>query len=704
VGVQGFIIRVSYKDKVNATIMTTPHEDQSLVDRGGVKTQEVSSSDMDAHRDSRVASLDQEESRMDSRNMDVIAVNEHCKDPQWLREDTQKQMFILAMFTFGTSNVKKIAQVMGMPHHKDEREQVARYIASISENDELPCGNDSRLKGMTWNTLLSKRTKKMTLRFLMNVNRLKRIQAVADEILSKDHAKAVSSILVLFKDGYVDAENFVESLIIMLGRKCTVRALDLAEFLVNIKDMEEDGPMMSPSSRKRGLSAIVSMENLGPEKQKKIGSGMFGKMTMTATAPEVNPPSLRMPVADEQQVKVCFNCGTTSTPLWRKDKTLDIIMCNACGIYFKNHGRHRPVSLSQSTPQKIGKKDASTVAGNVSAKLLGPSAQQMAHATLKSLVASEFAASSSQDPALRARRSSRPRKPRSLDGTDADSDMSGMPYSEESAEQMRGDLIDRLITTVPAGFDVDGAVKGLWSLRQAAMKDEVTGENWGTVRLYTESDDHCIRKDNNSDAMLKQPEMKRPSHMPDVGYHSCPNTGKNLTQTCENCGTQQTPLWRKNKDTGVILCNACGIYRKTHGVDRPVGNLKQKQPGNASNSEFAAKEGVSTIFGETVPRGTRSTRLKVSPGMIQDLIEIVKHKQWDNLCPGSPVRSPKIPRRQVGSISIPSDHDTSSGPPHQNVFLSSSGFQGQYSWNRPNSQATLGHPMFYPSQNIKPKQ
>ena len=28
--------------------------------------------------------------------------------------------------------------------------------------------------------------------------------------------------------------------------------------------------------------------------------------------------------------KVCHNCGTTNTPLWRKYQGLD--MCNACGV------------------------------------------------------------------------------------------------------------------------------------------------------------------------------------------------------------------------------------------------------------------------------------------------------------------------------------------------------------------------------------
>lgn len=40
-------------------------------------------------------------------------------------------------------------------------------------------------------------------------------------------------------------------------------------------------------------------------------------------------------------------------------------------------------------------------------------------------------------------------------------------------------------------------------------------------------------------------------------------------QECANCHTQVTPLWRKDKVTGVLYCNACGIYAKHHGKPRP---------------------------------------------------------------------------------------------------------------------------------------
>lgn len=45
-----------------------------------------------------------------------------------------------------------------------------------------------------------------------------------------------------------------------------------------------------------------------------------------------------------QSQPVCQNCGTSTTPLWRRDE-LGSILCNACGLFLKLHGRPRPISL-----------------------------------------------------------------------------------------------------------------------------------------------------------------------------------------------------------------------------------------------------------------------------------------------------------------------------------------------------------------------
>ncbi|KAI7865965.1 hypothetical protein BDF14DRAFT_1819743 [Spinellus fusiger] len=57
------------------------------------------------------------------------------------------------------------------------------------------------------------------------------------------------------------------------------------------------------------------------------------------------------PAYNQQQVNkqtfMCANCRTTTTPLWRRDEAGNTI-CNACGLYYKLHNVHRPVSMKRS--------------------------------------------------------------------------------------------------------------------------------------------------------------------------------------------------------------------------------------------------------------------------------------------------------------------------------------------------------------------
>ena len=44
------------------------------------------------------------------------------------------------------------------------------------------------------------------------------------------------------------------------------------------------------------------------------------------------------------QQPVCQNCSTSTTPLWRRDEN-GSVLCNACGLFLKLHGKPRPISL-----------------------------------------------------------------------------------------------------------------------------------------------------------------------------------------------------------------------------------------------------------------------------------------------------------------------------------------------------------------------
>ncbi|PWN49163.1 hypothetical protein IE53DRAFT_369998 [Violaceomyces palustris] len=80
-----------------------------------------------------------------------------------------------------------------------------------------------------------------------------------------------------------------------------------------------------------------------------------GGATSTPGSRNVSPSSGGSPGHDEM-MSSCFNCGTFTTPLWRKDDHGNTV-CNACGLYLKLHHEHRPATMRADVIKKRSRYD-----------------------------------------------------------------------------------------------------------------------------------------------------------------------------------------------------------------------------------------------------------------------------------------------------------------------------------------------------------
>lgn len=209
----------------------------------------------------------------------------------------------------------------------------------------------------------------------------------------------------------------------------------------------------------------------------------FSQQSPSLTGKNSSPPSFLYRKSNNGvSATVCTNCGTTTTPLWRRAPSGETI-CNACGLYLKARNIVRPPWLKRNAIKKV------------------------------SITTNE--SSSSTDIS-------------NNNDNDDDNDINTNSNSDSGSN----------INNNNSNFNNNN------------NNNNGGGGGGGTCP----GDGRCDGTGGNSSC----------DGCPAFNQHQV----NRQALTCANCGTNTTPLWRRD-ETGNTICNACGLYFKLHNVPRP---------------------------------------------------------------------------------------------------------------------------------------
>ncbi|XP_037540476.1 transcription factor GATA-5 [Nematolebias whitei] len=97
-------------------------------------------------------------------------------------------------------------------------------------------------------------------------------------------------------------------------------------------------------------------------------------------------------------------------------------------------------------------------------------------------------------------------------------------------------------------------------------------------------------------------------------------TSRRAGLCCTNCHTSTTTLWRRNAE-GEPVCNACGLYMKLHGVPRPLAMKKEsiqtrkRKPKVSKNKTSTGSVTSDTSSPSSLSVSERACSVKSEPGV-----------------------------------------------------------------------------------------
>ncbi|XP_059810500.1 transcription factor GATA-4-like [Hypanus sabinus] len=131
--------------------------------------------------------------------------------------------------------------------------------------------------------------------------------------------------------------------------------------------------------------------------------------------------------------------------------------------------------------------------------------------------------------------------------------------------------------------------------------------------------------------------------------------------SCSNCHTTTTTLWRRNAE-GEPVCNACGLYMKLHGIPRPLAMKKEgiqtrkRKPKNV-NKDTSSAAPFSSL--PSTPTSTSAGALelitpKTEPGLYSPACRAQRFNTQDTLGAGGNCLRFSIPALKLTNSSEPS--------------------------------------------------